>query len=113
MISEAILISKTYARLQKIASNFSKKIWGEARRPHRRSRFRRSVRGFAPLPGSPFQNLGSAPAYYRFYSSSSKLLDSGSPSDLSKVASEFSLAGTQYSASQGLITLRQINLIAL
>jgi len=38
---------KIYARLQEIASNFSK-FSGEA--PRRRSRFRRSVRYFAPLP---------------------------------------------------------------
>jgi len=51
MISEAILIPKIYARLQKIASNFSK-FSGEASR--RRSRLRRSVRGFATLPGPLF-----------------------------------------------------------
>jgi len=50
IISEAILIPKIYARLQEIASNFSK-FSGEA--PRRRSRHWRSVRGFAPLP-APF-----------------------------------------------------------
>jgi len=43
MISEAILIPKTYARLQKIASNFSKFSGGGPQTPRRRS-----VWGFAP-----------------------------------------------------------------
>jgi len=55
MISEAILIPKIYARLQEIASNFSK-FSGEAP-------CRRSVRGFAPLPGPLSKIPGSAPAY--------------------------------------------------
>jgi len=50
MISEAILIPKIYARLQKIASNFSKFPGGGPQTPRRRSRLRRSVWGFAPLP---------------------------------------------------------------
>jgi len=54
MISEAILIPKIYARLQEIASNFSK-FSGEAPQTHRRrSRLRRSVRGFALLSDPPF-----------------------------------------------------------
>jgi len=56
MISEAILIPKIYARVQEIASNFSKFSGGSPHAPRRRSRLRRSVRGFAPLPGRPFQN---------------------------------------------------------
>jgi len=48
MIFEAILIPKVYARLQKIASNFSKFLGGGPRR--------RSVRGFAPLLSPPFQD---------------------------------------------------------
>jgi len=43
-----------YARLQEIASNFSKFSGGGPQNPHQRSRLRRSVRGFAPLPGLPF-----------------------------------------------------------
>jgi len=61
MICEAILIPKIYGRLQEIASNFSK-FSGEAPRP--RSRLRRSVRGFAPLPGPLSKIPGSAPALY-------------------------------------------------
>jgi len=49
MISEAILIPKIYARLQEIASNFSKFSGGGPQTPRRRSRLRRSVRGFALL----------------------------------------------------------------
>jgi len=56
MISEAILIPKIYARLQEIASNFSKFSGGGPQTPRRCSSLRRSVRGFAPLPGPPFQN---------------------------------------------------------
>jgi len=58
MISEAILIPKIYARLQEIASNFSKFSGGGPQNPRRRSRLRRSVRGFAALqPPRPFQNF--------------------------------------------------------
>jgi len=56
MISEAILIPKIYARLQEIASNFSKFSRGGTLIPRRRSSLWRSVRGFAPLPSPPFQN---------------------------------------------------------
>jgi len=61
MISEAILIPKIYARLQEIASNL-KKILGESpQTPRRRSRLRRSVRGFVLLPGPLSKIPGSAP----------------------------------------------------
>jgi len=45
MIYDAILIPKIYARLQEIASNFSKKnfLGGGPQTPRRRSRLRRSV----------------------------------------------------------------------
>jgi len=59
IISEVILIPKIYARLQEIASLFSK-ISGEASR--RRWRFRRSVRGFAPLM-PPFPKFLDPPMY--------------------------------------------------
>jgi len=51
MISKAILIPKIYARLQEIASNVSKFSGAGPQTPRRRL-----VRGFAPLPGPPFQN---------------------------------------------------------
>jgi len=51
MISEAILIPKIYARLQEIASNFSK-FSGEA--PGRSSRFWCSVSELRPPTGPPF-----------------------------------------------------------
>jgi len=60
MIPEAILIPKMYARLQKIASNFFKNFVGEAPQIPRR----RSVRGFAPLPGPPFQNFWIRPCFW-------------------------------------------------
>jgi len=56
MTSEAILIPKIYARLQEIASNFSKFSGGGPQTPCRRLRLQRSVWGFAPLPGPHFQN---------------------------------------------------------
>jgi len=53
MISEVILIPKIYARLQEIASNFSKFSGGGPPDPLAAlARLRRSVRGFAPLPAS-------------------------------------------------------------
>jgi len=55
MIYEAILIPKIYARLQEIASNFSKLD------AISNISLRRSVRGFAPLPAPPFQNSGIRP----------------------------------------------------
>jgi len=75
MISESILIPKIYARLQEIASNFSKFSGGDPQTqrirdlviialynstlyltlPYLTPRWR-SVRGFAPLPGPPFKN---------------------------------------------------------
>jgi len=48
MISEAILIPKIYARLQEIASNFSKFSGGGPQTPRQRSRLRRSVRALPP-----------------------------------------------------------------
>jgi len=60
-LSEAIVIPKIYARLQEIASNFSKFSGGGPQTPHRRSRLRRSVRGFAPLPAPLSKIPGSAP----------------------------------------------------
>jgi len=45
---------RIYARLQKIASNFSKFSRYAPHTPRRRSRLRLSVRGFALLTGSPF-----------------------------------------------------------
>jgi len=45
--SEAIMIPKIYARLQEIASNFSKFSGGGPQTPRRRSHLRRSVRSFA------------------------------------------------------------------
>jgi len=63
MISEAILIPKIYARLQEIASNFSK-FSGKALQTHRRrSRLRHSVRGFAPLLGPLFPKFLDPPLY--------------------------------------------------
>jgi len=61
MISDAILIPKIYARLQEIAFNFSKFFGGDPQTTCRRSRLRRSVRGFAPLPGPLYKIPGSAP----------------------------------------------------
>jgi len=59
MISEAILIHKIYARLQQIASNFSKfSGGGPPQTQRRRSRLRRSVR---PLPAPLSKIPGSAP----------------------------------------------------
>jgi len=66
MISEAILIQKICARLQEIASNFSKFSGGGLQTPRRRLRLRRSVRGFTPLPGPPFQNSWIRPWVWTF-----------------------------------------------
>jgi len=52
---------KNICRLQEIASNFSKFSGGSLPHPRRRSRLRRSVRGFAPLPGPLSKIPGSAP----------------------------------------------------
>jgi len=64
IISEAILIPKIYARLQEIASNFSK-ISGRGPQTQRRCwRLQRSVRGFAPLPErTPFPKFLDPPLY--------------------------------------------------
>jgi len=61
MISEVNLIPKIYARLQEIASNFSKISGGDPQTLRRRSRLRRSVQGFAPLPAPLSKIPGSAP----------------------------------------------------
>jgi len=57
MISHAILITKIYARLQEIASNFSKFSGGGPQTPRRRS-----VRSFAPYRAPLSKIPGSAPA---------------------------------------------------
>jgi len=59
-ISEAILIPKIYARLQKIASNFSKFFGGRPPRPPAGARFGASPPHRAPFSKSP----GSAPAVH-------------------------------------------------
>jgi len=61
MISEAILTSNIYARLQEIASNFSKFSGGGPPDPPLTLGLRRSIRDFAPLPGPLSKIPGSAP----------------------------------------------------
>jgi len=68
MISEAILIPKIYARLQKIASNFSKCFGGEPPDPSPALALSTLGSGLRPLTGPSLSKIpGSAPGISEYF----------------------------------------------